>query len=515
MRDTVRVVTTAQMKQAEANADASGLSYLRLMENAGSAAYRVIRDEIGLERKRFVLLCGAGNNGGDGFVVARKLLEQECIVTVVRMGFSKTPDASHMYEMLSAMEVEILTLGIDSTETICDRLTACEVIVDAVFGTGFHGEIPESYRRIFETAAHSDAEIVALDLPSGVNSDSGAAAPYALRASLTISFAALKPAHILPIAKEYCKTVEVVNIGMEEDHFGEMGFFLGDIDLETVKEILPPRDPDTHKGNYGRLLNIAGSRNMSGAAVLSTQAALRCGAGLVTLACTDKVADIAAAHLCESLYLRLEEGKDGGISQNALREIVTALVRSNACLIGCGMGQTADTAAVLRTVLENAVSSVIIDADGINCLSQDINMIRTANVPLILTPHMGEMARLTGLSVSEIAADRFQIARDFAVREGVVLVLKDSITLVALPSGTLYLNTAGNPGMARGGSGDVLAGMIASFAAQGIEPALAAVAGVHLHSVCGDRTAAKYSQYGMLPGDMIKELPLLFESINR
>lgn len=515
MLQTTRIVSTAEMKQAEENAVRGGLSYLRLMENAGSAAYRFIRDTFGLERKRFVVLCGTGNNGGDGFVAARKLLEQECVTTVICTGLPKTDDARSMHEMLSAMEVEILTLGIDALDLMADRLENCEVIIDAVFGTGFHGLLPENIGALFELVQDTKAQKVALDMPSGIGSDSGEADPRAFRADWTVSFAALKTAHILPGAQPYCGRVEAVNIGIDDGCFDGMGFRLANLSLDAVKEILPVRRADSHKGDYGRLLNLAGSKNMSGAAVMSTLAALRCGAGLVTLASTDRVVDLAASRICEATYLRLAENEDGEISSHSLREAVTALLHASACLIGCGMGCSENTGRLLRTVLENSVSPVIIDADGINCLSHDINMIRTANAPVILTPHMGEMARLIKRPVSEIAADRFRIARDFASQWQVVLVLKDAATIIACPDGTLYLNTAGNPGMARGGSGDVLAGMIASFAAQGLEPALAAAAGVHLHSVCGDRTAEKLSQYGMLPSDMIDELPLLFQSLNR
>ncbi len=515
MLEATRIVGTAEMKQAERNAVQNGLSYLRLMENAGSAAYRVLRDEIGLERKRFVVLCGSGNNGGDGFVVARKLLEQGCNTTVIRVGLPKTEEAIRMCEMLSTMEVALLTFGIDEPNQLADHLKSCDVIVDAVFGTGFHGALTEQIAAIFDRVQASSALKVSLDMPSGVSSDSGEADPHAIHADVTVAFAALKTAHILPSTQSYCGRVVAVNIGIEDACFEGMGFRLAPLSLAAVQEILPIRREESHKGDYGRLLNIAGSKNMSGAAVLSTRAALRAGAGLVTLASTDRVVDIAAAHICEATYLRFAENEMGEISTQNLREAVTVLLRSTACLIGCGLGCSEDTEYLLRTVLENSVSPIIIDADGINCLSRDINMIRTANVPVILTPHMGEMARLLKRPISEIAADRFCIARDFAAEWQVVLVLKDAITVVACPDGTLYLNTAGNPGMARGGSGDVLAGIIASFAAQGIEPALAAAAGVHLHSLCGDRTAEKYAQYGMLPSDMIAELPLLFQSINR
>lgn len=510
-----RIVSTAEMKQAEKNANDGGISYLRLMENAGSAAYRVIREKVGLEGNRFVVLCGTGNNGGDGFVVARKLLEQNCITTVIITGLPRTDDARTMYDTLTALEVEILMLGVDDDETIRDRINQCEVIVDAVFGTGFHGTLPDNIAELFGIANHTKAKKLSLDMPSGLNSDSGEADPNTFCPEITVAFAAMKPAHILPQSRHLCAEVDTVHIGIEEPCFADMGFLLTLLDENIIDTALPVRKADSHKGNYGRLLNISGSKNMPGAAVISTLAALRSGAGIVTLASTDSVVDIAASHFCEATFLRCAATDDGQISTESLRELATVLLKSSACLIGCGIDVSENTISVLRTVLENSISPIIIDADGINCLSHDINIIRTAKVPVILTPHMGEMSRLTKKTIAEIKADAFRIARDFAKQWSVVLVLKDAATIIALPTGELYLNTTGNPGMARGGSGDMLAGMIAAFAAQGIEPSLAAAAAVYLHGLCGDRTAEKRSKYGMLPSDMIAELPLLFQSMNR
>ncbi len=510
-----RIVSTAEMKQAEKNANDSGIPYLRLMENAGSAAYRVIRDRIGLEGKRFVVLCGTGNNGGDGFVVARKLLEQNCITTVIITGLPRTNDARAMYDTLTALEVEILMLGIDADETISDRINHCEVVVDAVFGTGFHGALPDRVAWMFRIANQTKARKLSLDMPSGVNSDNGEIDQDTFSPNITVAFAAMKLAHILPQSRRICAEVHTVHIGMEEDCFADMGFLLTLLDESIVDAALPVRKADSHKGNYGRLLNIAGSRNMPGAAVISTLAALRSGAGIVTLASTDTVVDIAASHFCEATFLRCKADSNGQISMDSIRELAMMLLKSSACLIGCGIGVSKNTITVLRTVLENSTSPIIIDADGINCLSRDINIIRTAKVPVILTPHMGEMSRLTKKTIPEIKEDAFRIARDFAKQWNVILVLKDASTIIALPTGELYLNTTGNPGMARGGSGDMLAGMIAAFAAQGIEPSLAAAAAVYLHGLCGDKTAEKRSQYGMLPSDMIAELPLLFQSMNR
>ncbi len=511
-----KILTVSEMKQAEQNAvTQTGLSYLRLMENAGSAAYRLIADEIGLIGKRFVLLCGIGNNGGDGFVVARKLLEQGATVTVICTGYPVTEQAQNMYEKLIAVSPEVLTVGRSDDGVIKERLQHCEVVIDAVFGTGFHGALPQPIADLFAFVNTLSVKRVSLDMPSGVNGDSGQADSSAFCPALTISFAALKTAHVYPNAKSYCGEIKMVNIGMDPLCFEGLGLSLCRLNRDAISEILPPRVRTSHKGDYGKLLVVAGSRNMSGAALLSSRAALRSGAGLVTLATVDRVADAAACRLEEATYLRLPETQDGEISSNSMRELTQALHSATACLIGCGMSCSENTARILQSVLTYSTVPVIVDADGINCLSRNINIIRTAKAPVILTPHMGEFSRLVQRPISEIVADRFGIASAFAREWNVTLVLKDYITVIATPDGSLFLNTAGNPGMARGGSGDVLSGIIGSLAAQGLSPAFASAAGVHLHALCGDMAAARLSEYGMLPSDMIDELPKLFQSMNR
>lgn len=285
--------------------------------------------------------------------------------------------------------------------------------------------------------------------------------------------------------------------------------------LIRLQEHLPPRDPEGNKGDFGRLLCICGSEGMAGAAVMSTRAAVRCGAGLVELALPRSIYPVAAAQLCEPVFCLLETSPDGEPVPAARAALGKSIGKASAILIGCGLGKSAAAFDEVARVLRESLVPVVLDADGINLAAEHIDILKTARAPLILTPHPGEMARLLRTDASDVQARRSELALNFARMHGVILVLKGAGTLIASPNGDLVRNSTGNPGMAKGGSGDVLAGMIASFTAQGMEPFEAAVNGVYLHGLAGDCCAERLSRSAMLPTDLIEELPGLFLKIGR
>lgn len=285
--------------------------------------------------------------------------------------------------------------------------------------------------------------------------------------------------------------------------------------LHTLQSMLKPRVAESNKGDYGRLLCICGSEGMAGAAAMSIGAALRCGTGIVEAMLPSSIYPIVAARLAEPVFTLLHPLQDGSASELDRKTLTQALSRVNAVLIGCGLGKSSAAHSEVAQVLKNSAVPVILDADGINLLAEHIDVLKTAGAPLVLTPHPGEMARLLNTTVADVQAHRPEVARRFALEHHAVLVLKGAGTLVASPDGRLYRNTTGNPGMAKGGSGDALAGMIASFTAQGIDPYEAAVGAVYLHGLAGDRCAAEYSQSSMLPTDLISMLPKLFLEIGR
>lgn len=285
--------------------------------------------------------------------------------------------------------------------------------------------------------------------------------------------------------------------------------------LRMLQSVLKPRAAESNKGDYGRLLCVCGSEGMAGAAVMSAGAALRCGAGIVEAALPRAIYPVVASRLIEAVYTLLAPAEDGSLPRTEEEKLLAAVSRADACLTGCGLGKSAAALSQVLTVLRNSAVPVVLDADGINLAAEHIDVLKEAKAPLILTPHPGEMGRLLGASAADVQSRRLECARGFAAEHGVILVLKGAGTIVAAPDGRLYRNTTGNPGMARGGSGDVLAGMIGAFLAQGAEPFEAAASAVYLHGLAGDRCAARLSQCGMLPTDLIGELPGLFREIGR
>ena len=498
----MKVLTARGMRLLEAAAVEEGLDYRRLMENAGSAAARRIRTLEGLIGRNAVVLCGSGNNGGDGFVVARKLAEENFAVTAVLLcGQPKSAQAREMYSRMEGLGVSVLNLETEPYMA-ASAVREAQLVVDAVYGIGFRGDLPDYMRPLFRQ--------VNADVPSGMDCDTGLCDPDALRAERTITFTAMKPGLLSAKASAFCGTVEVVGIGIDERLIDQFTSAQSIIDWDMVAPCFQPRPADSHKGTYGHLLSVCGSYGMAGAAVLAARAALRCGAGLVTAALPASVYPLAASSVPEALFLPLPETGDGRLAMAAREQLRERLPRCTAVLIGCGLGSGGQVPAVVEDILHSASCPVVLDADGINCVTQHIDIRKTTQVPLVLTPHPGEMARLLGCSIEQVQENRLETARRFAEEQQVILVLKGNKTVIAAPGQTLLVNTTGNPGMATGGSGDVLAGMIASFIAQGMDPYRAAMCGVHLHGLAGDAAAQRLSQHAMLPSDLLEELGGLF-----
>lgn len=506
----MRVVTSEQMKQLERRALDYDLTFQRLMENAGSAAAAFLRRTFTLEGLNCMLFCGRGNNGGDGFVAARKLAENGANVLVVTVGGEpKSPEALSMFQMLSMMELPILPLE-ESREKILAVLQKADIVVDAVCGTGFHGELRDWERVAANMINDAIAAVIALDIPTGVECDSGTVAPGAVRADFTVAFDSRKQAHILPSSAPMCGAVEIVDIGIPEEARIGIDTVVGSVQTQDVLARLPIRRPDAHKGDFGRLLIVAGCSRYRGAASLATLAALRCGTGLVTLASTEPVCSAAAAKLYENVYLPLPQNETGGIAgtEQSINLLEPEILKSTAILFGCGMGDTQATASLLTRLLQKATCPVVIDADGINAIASNINILKMTKAPLVLTPHPGEMARVSGREISDLMADRYGAALEFARVHRLTLALKGHETVIASADGKLLVNQTGNVGLAKAGSGDVLAGMVAAYCALGLDPYWAAVSGVHLHGIAADTTAKKLGQHAMLPSDLMRYFPV-------
>jgi len=511
----MRIVTCAQMREMESIALDSGISALRLMENAGSAAARCIRETLPVAGKRCTVICGHGNNGGDGFVVARRLLESNAQVTVLMAcGSPGTTESADMFERLSSLRPVIIDAS--QTQRSIIAIKSSDIIVDAVFGTGFREAVIEPrLTDLFEAINNSGAEIFSLDMPSGANADTGEISGACIKACCTVTFGAPKTGQFVFPAATFCGRIATVGIGLPESSFTLHNLSVELPDKDLIAGMLPKRAIDSNKGNYGNVLCLCGSLGMAGAAYLAAMGALRCGAGIVTLGVPQSVYLPIASKLNECLVYPLAATPAGSFAYSNLEAIQEMAKKTSVMLLGCGLSLNEETKSLVRDIVGSLSCPIILDADGINAFEGHIDLLRTSKAELILTPHPGEMSRLCGKPIAEIQRNRLDTAREFAKEYGVTLVLKGANTVVAAKDGRAFINPTGNPGMAKGGSGDILAGMTAALTAQGIEPVKAACCAVFIHGLAGDLCAEKLSQYGMLPSDMLMEIPQIFRDMSR
>ncbi len=516
----MKVLTTLQMRMAESAANTNGTSYLRLMENAGAACARAIREEYEItteKPKQITVVCGRGNNGGDGYVIARKFSELGCKVTVIMAGGSPhTEHANEMFLRVEKMPVNMITFDTNKSSAL-DALLKADVIVEAVFGIGLTRDVTDIYAELFRYINSSSAKTVSIDVPGGLNADTGEIMGEAVKADMTVAVCVAKPCHVLLPGSKYCGKVKVVSIGITEQEqriSGEPYFY--SIDKETAINILPKRNPISNKGDYGHVLSICGSKGMAGAAVLASIGAVRGGAGLVTAAFPECAYSAIASKITSPLLLPLKSNENGFFSADSAEKIKAAMKKATAVLIGCGLGVNRDTAFILAEVIKSADVPIVIDADGINIISHNINVLKAAKVPIILTPHPGEMSRLSGMSVKQIQSDRIQTAGEFAKKYNVTVVLKGANTVVATPNEkSVFINTTGNAGMSKGGSGDLLAGLVAAFLSRGMNAVNASSLAVYLHGLAGDIAAEKYSMTAMSPLDTANCLPFALSTIEK
>jgi hydroxyethylthiazole kinase-like uncharacterized protein yjeF len=513
----VKIVTSSQIKVAEKYAADNGISYLRLMENAGTAAARFIRDTVKVQNMSFIVICGRGNNGGDGFVAARKLSEQGANVKVIlACGQPKTIDATEMFDRIKDLLLKIYDFNVYPQECI-SVIQECNYIVDAIFGTGFKGDAQGNLTTLIETINNNknNKKIFSLDMPSGANADTGEIGDVCVKADFTITFAAPKIGQFASPAVEYCGILKTVYIGIPDYAFMLFNATSQLLDIKMIESMIPIRKLNSNKGDYGRVLCLCGSLGMSGAAFLACSGALRCGAGLVTAMVPKQIYNVVAVKLDEAMVFPVEGTEAGSFAYSNLEQILEFSKKSSVLLLGCGNSQNEETVQLMRELIKNATCPIVLDADGINAFAEHIDLLRESKADIIITPHPGEMARLTGKSVKEVQNNRLKVAAEFAAENYVYVVLKGANTVIATPDGKSFINSTGNPGMAKGGSGDILAGMIAAFVAQGFKLEDAACCGVFIHGFAGDKCAAKYSQYAMQPTDMLMEVPQIFSEISR
>lgn len=448
------------------------------------------------------VFAGSGNNGGDGIGAAAYLMERDIPVRVFLVG-NEEKMSGDSYEMLSRLELAGGSLEpFSSSFDIFPYVDSCDVVVDAIFGTGLNSEVYGDALSAINIINSSSAHVIAADIASGVQPDTGAILGAAVRADTTVTFSLAKPGHFVEPGCTQCGKLRVFDIGVPQDVIAGA---VSPVFAVTPNEIsLPHRRPDSHKGDFGRCLIVSGSVGYTGAPALVARAASKLGAGLVYLGVPDAIYHTMAVKLDEEMPFPLPSDRDGRLAANAAGELMRRTEFCDVLLLGPGLGTSPDITELVLSTIRLAQCPVILDADGLNAIANHIEVLGQSAAPLILTPHPGEYLRLGGELTS---GDRLQSAREFAHRHGCILVLKGHRTITALPDGTAYINTTGGPAMAKGGSGDVLAGMIAALVGQRFPLKEAVITAVYLHGLVGDMCADELGEYSVTASDMIHMLP--------
>lgn len=497
----------------------AGIPGIVLMENAaqGAAAFflRVVPD---LLERRITVVAGAGNNAGDGFALARIFHSKRAHVRVVCLRSPKklSGDALTNFSILEKIGVPVAVW--DETKDFdaqWEGISGSEAVIDAILGTGLKSEVRGLYRQVIERLNTLQVPILAVDIPSGLDASTGAPLGAAVSATATATFGFLKIGCLVERGPELSGSLEVIDIGIPPDFVESCGFTRWFLQPELLSQWIEPRDRATHKGQAGHVCVLSGSVGKTGAATLVCLGAGRAGAGLVTLFVPHSLNAILEVKLTETMTLPIAETSQKSPSSAATSEILAFLQGKQALAMGPGISTNEDTTALVKNLLLGAPCPIVLDADAITAVSDEPDILRKAKVPLVLTPHPGEMARICRCTVSDIQHNRLESAAKFSRDYGVVLVLKGHRTIVAAPDGRLAINSTGNPAMAGGGMGDTLTGIIAGLLAQKLDPFQAACIGVYSHGAACDRLFDGYSSRGLLATDMLEEIPAVLGMLER
>ena len=463
---------------------------VRLMERAAEALCREILSRYGSDIS-VTAVCGGGNNGGDGLCAAVLLKEAGCRVKICLAGEPKTADAREMFSRVEAAEIPC-----------SEELGRPDVIIDALVGTGFRGALREDAARRVDEINKSGAAVVAADCPTGMNSDDGSY-QKAVRAAVTVTFHRPKPGLYSYPGRALCGEIVVADIGMPGQAEEKIRFAAEIAEQDSELMTLSPRPADSNKGNFGTAVVAGGSQGMCGSITLAAAGALRAGAGKVLVAAPEETLPVLAVKLTEAMQAPLRTAE----------ELLS--LPASALALGCGLRTGERQRQLVSEVVERAEVPLILDADALNCIAEMPEILKRAKAPVLLTPHPGEMARLCGVTAAEVQQNRLVIARDFAGRYGVTVLLKGAGSITAAPDGRVCLNTSGGPALAKGGSGDLLCGMAAGFAAQGMPLFEAAARAAYYHGLAGDRVALRYGSYAVLATDVAAELPHVLRAAER
>lgn len=496
-----------------------GIPGIVLMENAsqGAAAFflRVLPDLID---RRIAVFAGSGNNAGDGFALARIFHSKGAKVNVVCLSdpVKLTGDALTNFTILGKIGVPVTVWNeAEDFDAQWERIGRSGAIIDAILGIGLNSEVKGLYRSIIEKMNTLDVPVLAVDIPSGLDAATGLPLGAALRATATATFGFLKIGHLIGQGSEICGEIEVIDIGIPPGLVRSTGINRYWLTAQLLSSWIEPRHPETHKGQAGHVCVLSGSPGKTGAATLVCQGAGRAGAGLVTLFIPESLNPIMEVKLTEVMTLPIAETNENTAASIASNQILDFLKGKQALAMGPGLSTGEDTAALVKKLLIEAPCPMVLDADAITAVSDDPAILLEAKVPVILTPHPGEMARINHCAIPDIQHDRLGFASRFSREHRVVLVLKGHRTIIADPDGRLAINSTGNPAMAAGGMGDTLTGIVAALLAQGFDAFRAACIGVYVHGAACDRVFGGISSRGLLATDMLDEIPVVLGFLER
>lgn len=512
------ILTADEMREMDRRTiESFGLPGRLLMENAGRGAVRsIFQSWPDVYTRSVAVIAGKGNNGGDGFVIARYLSHHGVDVSVYLLA-----DRSRIKGDAAANLGLIETLGLPVTElpdelsfSGCKKeISGKDLIIDAILGTGLDSEVKGYFREVIEFINNCRTPVFSVDIASGLHTETGLPCGICVHADATATFAFAKLGHMLLPGAQYTGRLSIVDIGIppyivHSTHPRHQLLTAG-----WIRSRLAPRDPQTHKGNNGHVLVAAGSPGKTGAASMTAASAMRAGAGLVTLAAAQSINPVLESMVPEVMTHLLADEEKGIMGKQHADELLSLLSGKTCLALGPGIGTADTTKKLVLTLIEKSPVPVIVDADGINCLAKNTQALARKKSDVILTPHPGEMARLTGTSAAQIREDRIAAARAFAETHKVYLVLKGARTIAACPDGKVYVNPTGNPGMASGGMGDVLTGIIAGFTAQGKDAETACRMGVYLHGASADMLAEKRGPFGYVATDVMHNMPETIKAV--
>ena len=508
------VVTAKQMQAIDQKAiDGFGIPGITMMENAGVGVVRALQERFpDLSRKKVFIFCGKGNNGGDGFVIARHLFNLGSEVRILLAGRLSDLKGGAETNANSARNIGVQVDEIDSANLNRHdhKLRHCDIIIDALFGTGLNKPATGFIEKVIDKINQSESVgkfVVSVDINSGVDSDSGQLMGPHVKANLTLALAHWKQSHFLHPAASVMGKVRLIDIGVPVKACEDQNIQVHQSEDEDIKSYFQKRDPNSHKGSYGHVLVLAGSKGKGGAAGLTALAVLRAGAGLCTLALPNSSQKAFEVHPMEVMTVPLPETASGTLSLKAKESILDLLEGKSVVAIGPGISTDAETVALIGDLLPFIKCPLVLDADALNAISHHNSWLKELPPETVLTPHPKEMSRLTGVSTEEIQKNRISTTSKFSSEHSLILILKGSPSLVGLDDGSVVINPTGNAGMATGGSGDVLTGIIAGLLAQGLSAAQASIAGTYIHGQSGDHFAESESQTTLIAGDLLRYLP--------